>query len=70
MQTLLNVGIVAFVVVLAWGFTLAGLGYVVQRCRRLIGRLLERKAAAEAAALAVPSQPMRRPAVPCNAKPG
>jgi hypothetical protein len=43
MQTLLTVLIVLGVVVLVWGFALAGLGYVTQRCRSLIGRLLERQ---------------------------
>lgn len=43
MQTLLTVLIVLGVVVLVWGFALAGLAYVTQHCRRLIGRLLERQ---------------------------
>jgi hypothetical protein len=38
MQTLLTVLIVSGVVVLVWGFAMIGLGYAIQRCRRLIGR--------------------------------
>jgi hypothetical protein len=43
MQTLLTAFIVLGVLVLVWGFALAGLGYAARSCRRLIGRLSERQ---------------------------
>jgi hypothetical protein len=43
MQLFLNIWIAISLVVIAWGLALAGLGYVIRRCRRLIGRLLIRQ---------------------------
>ena len=43
MQTLLNIAIALSILVIAWGLAMAGLGYAIQRCRRLIGRLLVRQ---------------------------